>query len=140
MDFKFKKKNDTFSYYGMGKEENYCDMNSHAKIGMYSSSAKEEYVPYIKPQEHGNHTCTKLLKMDNGPTFVTNNQFEFRVSEFDDETLSNSLHTDEIKSNGYTNVRIDYKVSGIGSHSCGPVLDQKYQLKDKNFEFKFFIK
>ena len=129
-----------FTYYGMGEEENYCDMHHHARVGMYESSATNEYVPYVMPQEHGNHTRTKLLKMGSGITFQTDNEFEFAVSEYSKEALTEATHTDELYKNGYANVRIDYKVSGIGSGSCGPQISDKYRLKDKTIEFEFYIK
>ena len=139
-EFALAKENDGFTYYGMGENECYCDMNNHARIGMYRSSAQKEYVPYIHPQEHGNHLHTKLLKMDSGLTFTADGEFEFCVSEYTPENITEAKHTDELKKNGCTNVRIDYKVSGIGSHSCGPRLHQKYQIKDKDILFKFSIK
>lgn len=139
-EFAIAYENDTFTYYGMGEHECYCDMNCHAKIGMYESSAKKEYVPYIHPQEHGNHIRTKMLKMDSGLTFTTEGEFEFCVSQYSPEVLTEAKHTDELKKSGSTNVRIDYKVSGIGSHSCGPKLAQKYQIKDKEMVFKFSVK
>lgn len=60
-EFTLNKANDGFSYFGMGEKENYCDMCHHTKIGKYSSSAEKEYVNYIMPQEHGNHTKTRML-------------------------------------------------------------------------------
>ncbi|MEG2670549.1 MAG: hypothetical protein RR957_08785 [Oscillospiraceae bacterium] len=36
-------------------------------------------------------------------------------------------------------LRVDYKVSGIGSNSCGPELLEKYRVDDKKIEFDFFI-
>lgn len=131
--------NDGFTYYGMGEDECYCDMNRHAKIGMYSSDAKAQYVNYVMPQEHGNHIRTKLLKMNNGLTFITDGEFEFNVSEYTAEALTEATHTDELHSNGCTNIRIDYKVSGIGSNSCGPELTEKYQLKEHEFSFEFYM-
>ena len=49
------------------------------------------------------------------------------------------MHINEIVKNNKTNVRIDYKVSGIGSNSCGPQLLEEYQLKEKNILFKFSV-
>jgi beta-galactosidase len=131
--------NDNFTYYGMGEYENYCDMHYHTKVGMYSSSADKEYVNYVMPQEHGNHINTKMLKMQNGIKFVTDDDFEFNVSEYTSDALTYAMHTDELKKNGKTNIRIDYKVSGIGSGSCGPALSEKYILNDKIINFKFYI-
>lgn len=131
--------NDSFIYYGMGPGECYLDMNRHAAVGMFESCAENEYVNYVVPQEHGNHIRTKLLKMSGGLTFMTDNEFEFCVSEYTSEALTNAMHTNEIVSNGRTNIRIDYKNSGIGSASCGPELLPKYRLCEKEFSFSFYI-
>jgi len=91
------------------------------------------------PQEHGNHIRTKLLRMGSGLTFATNGEFEFNVSEYTADELTCAMHTDELHKNGKTNIRIDYKVSGIGSNSCGPGLLEKYRLDEKEFSFEFYI-
>ncbi len=131
--------NEGFTYFGMGEYENYCDMNHHCTVGLYTSDAKNQYVNYVVPQEHGNHTKTKLLKMANGLTFATDDEFEFNVSEYTSEALTKAMHTDELIKNGCTNIRIDYKVSGLGSNSCGPQLMEKYRLDADNFKFAFYI-
>ena len=132
-------KNDSFEYYGMGDGESYCDMHYHTKLGLYTSTADNEYVNYVMPQEHGNHFDTRYLRLSNGLTFITDDSFEINVSSYTKEALSDAMHTDELKSNGKTNIRIDYKVSGIGSNSCGPKLIDKYGLYDDEIDFKFYI-
>jgi len=139
-EFTIPQKNMEFTYYAMGDGESYCDMNLHAKMGMYSSTPEKEYVNYVMPQEHGNHYNAKLLKMANGLTFATDENFEFNVSSFTSQALTKAMHTDEIVSNGKTNVRVDYAVSGIGSNSCGPELIEKYRVDEKKIEFEFYIK
>ncbi len=139
-EFTLKEKNDGFRYFGMGDGENYCDMHYHAKIGMYESCAEKEYVNYVVPQEHGNHIRTKCLNMNSGLEFIGNSEFEFNVSSYTGEMLTNARHTDELVKNDKTNVRIDYKVSGIGSHSCGPDLMERYRLNDRKISFSFFIR
>ncbi len=138
-EFKIPSSNGKFLYYGMGSHECYCDMNCHAKVGLYTSSAKDEYVDYIMPQEHGNHIRTKLLQMDNGLAFAADGEFEFSVSQYTSQALTEAMHTDELKPNGLTNIRIDYKNSGLGSGSCGPALTEKYRMNDKEFNFEFYI-
>lgn len=138
-EFTSPKPNDGFTYYGMGGGECYEDMHFHAQMGLYRSTAREEYVNYVVPQEHGNHIGTKYLKLDNGLTFATNGEFSFNVSEYTADALTDAMHTDELKSNGKTNIRIDYRVSGIGSNSCGPELLPKYRIDEKEIEFEFYI-
>ncbi len=128
-----------FRYYGMGPYETYCDMQRYAKLGSYESDAKSEYVPYIMPQEHGNHFDVRYLEFENGLCFIPDKSFEINVSEYTTEDLFKATHTDELKKSGNINLRIDYKNSGIGSGSCGPELDKKYRLSDKSIDFSFRI-
>lgn len=138
-EFQIPKDKQQFKYYGMGPGETYCDLHHYSKMGMYESSAKDEYVNYIVPQEHGNHYNTKLLTMENGLTFIADDTFEINVSEYTSDMLTNASHTNELIKNDTVIVRIDYKVSGLGSHSCGHELLEQYRLDDKNIKFGFRI-
>lgn len=128
-----------FRYYGMGPGETYVDLHHYAKMGLYESNAEEEYVPYIMPQEHGSHYGATVLETENGLCFSADDKFEINVSEYTPEMLTEAMHTDELEKAGYVNVRIDYKNAGIGSHSCGPDLLEKYRVNDKDIEFGFRI-
>ena len=139
-EFRLQEKFDKFRYFGHGERENYIDLCHHTKMGMYESDADKEYVPYIVPQEHGNHSRTKFLEMKGALSFFTNGEFEFNVSRYSPEALYKAKHTDELVKDENVIVRIDYKNSGIGSASCGTVLADKYQFNDKKVNFEFFIK
>jgi beta-galactosidase len=138
-EYKIPSGGDSFTYYGMGPGENYADMCHHSRIDLFESCADEEYVPYVMPQEHGNHCGTKLLKFSSGLTFRTDGEFEFNVSRYCAKALSDALHTDELKKEDCAIVRIDYKSTGIGSHSCGPELLEKYKLKDEKMNYTYYI-
>lgn len=135
-ELRLPKSNEKFSYFGRGDKENYVDMRHHTKVGLFESCASWEYVPYIRPQEHGNHTDTKMLQVG-GMTIMADTPFEFSVSNYSAEDLTVAEHTDELKEAEDLCVRIDYKVSGIGSHSCGPELKDKYKLNEKEIDFSF---
>ena len=135
-EFTLKKENKQFTYYGMGPDENYCDMCHHARLGMFSSSSDMEYVNYVRPQEHGNHMKTRMLNIEDKIEFTGKN-FEFNVSNYSIEQTHKAEHTDEFGESTATHVRIDYKVSGVGSSSCGPDILPKYTLNEKNIDFSF---
>ena len=129
----------SFRYFGRGPGENYADMTAHAPFGFYESTAEKEYVPYIMPQEHGNHTGVRLLEMENGMRFRANTPFECNVSHYSARQLLLASHTDALKPED-TVIRIDYKDSGLGSNSCGPELLEKYRLDEKHIEgFEFYL-
>ena len=139
-EFKTLYSNDEFKYFGMGPYENYCDMKYHAKMGWYESCADKEYVNYIVPQEHGNHINTRILEMKKGLKFTSCKGFEFNVSHYSAQSLTQAMHIDELAKDDFTVVRIDYKNSGVGSASCGPQLIEKYRLDEKVIqEFEFNI-
>ena len=115
------------------------DMHHYAKCGMWKSTASREYVPYIMPQEHGNHYGTRYLKLDNGLTFV-GEKFECNVSQYSTQELFRAQHEAELRKDGKTHVRVDYKDSGIGSGSCGPQLMDKYKLSEEEIHFEVIMK
>ncbi len=57
---------DCFSYYGRGPVENYSDRNTAAFMGLWSSSVADEFYPYIRPQETGNHTDVRHASLRDG--------------------------------------------------------------------------
>ena len=128
-----------FTYFGRGPIESYCDMHNAAPMGLYESNTDMEYVNYVRPQEHGNHCEVKMLKIGK-LEFLSQKGFEFNASNYNMMDVYKAEHTDELKADGKTHLRVDYKVSGIGSNSCGPELDPKYRLNEKNIDFKFIIR
>jgi beta-galactosidase len=63
--------------------------------------------------------------------------FECNVSCYTVDSLFKAMHTDELTQDGKVHLRVDYKVSGIGSNSCGPALPRKYRLEEKEIRFKY---
>ena len=110
-----------------------------SQIGLYNSDTDSEYVPYVKPQEHGNHTDTVYLKIGK-LAFSAQNGFEFNASNFGWKSIYEANHTDELLKDGKTHLRIDYKNSGSGSNSCGPSLAVKYRLNEKKIDFAFSVR
>lgn len=130
-------------YYGLGPYENYQDICHHVTVDWHQSTATKEYVPYIKPQEHGNHRKVKKLFVSNEHTgdklqFWTDDEMECQVLHYSKEELTEKKHHFELEE-GDTYVRIDYKVSGIGSASCGPDLPETYRINEKKIHFSFFV-
>lgn len=139
MEFALNGVSGEFRYYGRGPRENYRDMCRHVTTGIFESTAREEYWPYIMPQEHGNHAGCKWLELTGALRFQADRAFEINVSQYSAQALTRAAHTDELAADGLVHVRIDYKDSGLGSASCGPELLEKYRLAEKNIRFGFTI-
>ncbi|MBR5524486.1 MAG: glycoside hydrolase family 2 [Clostridia bacterium] len=137
--FPLREKNLPFRYFGRGPWENYCDMCHHVELDWFESTAEAEYVPYIMPQEHGNHVGVRILEVD-GLTFeAAETSFEANVSRYSILQLDRAAHVDEIGDSDATYVRIDYRNAGVGSQSCGPELAWDFRLNEKQIQFAFSI-
>jgi beta-galactosidase len=143
MEFAMPEGNEHLEYFGLGPDENYSDMNRHAFMGRYKSLVSEQYFPYIKPQEHGNHGNVKWAGVydafGRGLLFKAGTGFDFSASHYTAEDLAAASHTNELTPRGETVIRIDYKNGGIGTGSCGPYTFEKYQLTDKKINYSFSI-
>ena len=65
-----------------------------------------------------------------------NKPFHFRATHHSIEEVNKARHYCELKNKDISYLRIDYKVSGVGSYS----LQEKYKFLEKDFVFRFYMK
>lgn len=128
-----------FTYLGYGAGESYIDKHQATKLGIYSTTAGENHVDYLKPQENGSHygcfyVQNDMIRVESGQPF------SFNLSPYTQEELTQKKHSYELVCSGYDVLCIDYKMSGIGSNSCGPNLKPQYRLIENNINFDISIR
>ncbi len=142
MLFEFKKEFEDIKYRAYGPDCSYVDMRAHTYYAVHSSTVQNEFVPYIKPQECGNHYGADSLTVTNGKTAVefTADGFEFSAIPYTPEVLTKHAHIYELPESESSVVIINYKQSGIGTNSCGPRLAEMHRFNDLEFDFTFNTK
>ena len=141
--FFLKKNFDNLEYYGYGPHESYEDKHRSTYKALFESKVCEQYEPYVRPQENGSHFGTSFVSLSDGKiklTVTSPKDFSFNVSEYTQEELSTKAHNWELEKSGCTVFCADYKMSGVGSNSCGPYLLEKYQFNEKEFEVDFLLR
>ena len=63
--------------------------------------------------------------------------FSFNASRYTAQQLTEAMHNYELTPSGRTILTLDYRQDGIGSNSCGPVLDEQYRLDEPEFVWSF---
>ncbi|MBQ7301771.1 MAG: hypothetical protein IJW77_18235, partial [Clostridia bacterium] len=130
-----------FSYIGFGPMESYADKHTACDYGYYVSSAEENYDrKYIRPQESGSHYACTYLAIKELFKVTAEKPFSCSVNPFTTRQLCEAMHSFELAENDFVNVCIDLAMRGVGSHSCGPMLPDKYEIprQGKNiFTFSF---
>lgn len=129
-------------YFGRGPAESYQDKRQASRIGSFETTVTEHFEHYVRPQENMAHAETKWVEIANmaGHGLLATNtaetaDFSFNCSHFTPQQLTDTPHDYELVPMAETVVHLDYKHSGIGSHSCGPALDKALQLNEEHFDF-----
>ncbi|MDF2923773.1 MAG: glycoside hydrolase [Paenibacillaceae bacterium] len=137
--------NEEVEYFGFGPHESYNDKRHSVRKGKYLLTVDEMFENYVMPQENGSRYGTEWAIVSNelgmGLKFTsTSEDFSFNAAHYTPADLTNAGHTYELVKRKETVVQLDYKVSGVGSNSCGPELLKKYRLDEKEFSYELRIK
>lgn len=126
-------------YYGIGPEESYQDKCQAGSHGIYTAAVSQMHEDYIRPQENGSHTDCDYVILESekeAVSIASADPFSFNVSFYTQEELTKKKHNFELVPDGSTVLCLDYAQNGIGSNSCGPVLQEKYKFNEEKFTFK----
>ena len=130
-------------YFGYGPGEAYEDLRLSSRLAFFRTTVSENFEPYIRPQENRAHVGTRfadVASIAGHGLFFGAKSFSFSFSHFTPEQLTATRHDYELTPNRESTVFIDYRNSGIGSHSCGPALEAPYRIEESSFDFTFFFK
>ena len=120
-----------------------CDRKRAAMVDLYQSTVTDQYVPYIVPQEHGNHTDVRWLTLQGkaGTLEVEGcGPLEFSASHYTAEDLHKASHTYDLKARPEVILNLDYRQSGLGTHSCGPGVLPQYTLKPGRYQWNYALR
>lgn len=132
-----------FEFFGRGPWENYIDRCASARVGHFRSNVRANFTgTYVRPQENGNHTGTRWLKLSSNHSEIkifANTPFEFGVSHYTPQDLCNALHPNELHEHSETVITLDLAQRGLGTGSCGPQTLPQYEISKKNYRFSFSL-
>jgi beta-galactosidase len=132
------------TWYGRGPFESYQDRKVSANVGIYSGSVAEQHFAYVMPQENGNKTDVRWIRIfDNAETGlrVTGEpQMEVNVQDYSQNELNKSKTSHSLIRGYQTFVHLDLKQMGLGGDdSWSPRVHKEYQVKDKQYHFEFHL-
>jgi len=129
-------------WFGRGPWENYSDRKTSAEVGLYENTVAGLYVPYVMPQEHGNHTDTRwveIRKGSKGLRFSGEPLLNFSASHFTADDLYKSFHTTDLVPRAETILNLDLAQRGVGTATCGPDTLPQYQLSGREHRFSYRV-
>ena len=129
-------------YFGYGPYESYQDKHQASHLGVYAQAVDAMHEDYLKPQENSSHGGCRYVTLTDGAYSLTassETSFSMNVSPYTQEELAEKKHNYELTKCGQTVFCLDYKMSGVGSNSCGPELLPQYRLEEEEFAFRFTL-
>lgn len=137
-------------WYGRGPEENYWDRKDAAFVGLYTSTVDAQFHPYIRPQETGNKTDVRWVKLmddaGNGIWISGDSVLNIEARHFLDEDLDEGLqkhnsHAGELRPRHLTALSIDLQQTGVGGvNSWGAWPLPQYRLYYRDYDYQFIVR
>ncbi len=121
------------TWYGKGPGSSYKDRNTGMQMGIYSANVDEHFVNYAFPQENGNKTEVRWLKVhdsdDNGFDVKSNMPLNFSHRKYTTQQLQQAKHPYDLKENPFVVLNLDFGQGPLGNGSCGTMPMKKYYTK-----------
>ena len=132
-------------WYGRGPHESYIDRKHGAFFGIYDGTVKEQYFPYIRPQENGNKTDVRWAALFNddraGVIIYGIPEFDLSAHHYTLDNLTDATHTYSIQNDGPVSVNIDHKVMGLGGDdSWNPRTHDEYLIKPGTYDHSVILR
>ena len=120
-------------WFGCGPQETYPDRKRTAVVRRWRSSVADQYVPYIRPQEHGGHEDVRWIRLTRpgqpGVHLGFPTPLHVSAGHFTAGDLSEATHDVDLVARAETYVHIDAAHRGLGTASCGPDTLPRYLVR-----------
>ncbi len=129
-----------FAWYGRGPEESYDDRSSGVPVGVWQSTVDEQYVPYYRPQAHGNHADTRWATLTDGRTggLLVAGDLEVSATPYDE--LDRARYPFERQRNdGWVTLHASHDVTGVGG-TPNPVRERYQVQPDRTYTYTLTLR
>lgn len=131
-------------YYGRGPWESYSDRKRSTEVDEFSFDTDQLFHSYAKPQENGNRTDTRWLKLsdtDNQTVMKITGQpqFDFSIWPYSIDNIDKAGHPYDLKPQGFYTLNIDLAQSGLGGMSARPKPEQLVPSGKHDFQFQISV-
>jgi beta-galactosidase len=123
---------------GRGPLESYPDRKASVDLGVWRSTVTQQYFPYVRPQDCGNHEDVRWAELtdaggDGLKVSALEKPVSFSALHFTANDLASVKHYYDLQPRPEVILSIDAKVCGLGNGSCGPGVLEKYAVPPTNY-------
>ncbi|MGW1024198.1 glycoside hydrolase family 2 TIM barrel-domain containing protein [Streptomyces sp. NPDC002577] len=123
---------ETVEWFGLGPGEAYADTTAAVRVGRYTASVDDLQTPYVMPQENGNRREVRHARLTDrqgsGLVITGHPHVDLTVRRWTSEDIDAARHSCDLSPRDRVYVNLDVAQHGIGSGSCGPRVQSRYEL------------
>ena len=132
-------------WYGRGPYESYADRKTGEKIAVHSMKAEETEHMYMRPQENGNRTDVRRIKLTNdsgkGIVIDAGSPINFSIHPYSQDELERAEHIFELKKDDFLTLNLDGFECGVGGDMPGVAsLHEPYKIHKGKYSYSFTVK
>ena len=140
---------DQLAWYGKGPQETYWDRQD-ARVGVYRSTVGEQFFPYVKPQETGNHEAVRWIALTDrqgrglmavGQPLLSANALHHTTEDLFDESQHSNFYPYQLPVRDTVTLNLDLHQRGLGGDdSWGAKPHGEFQLKAGPLSYSYRLK
>jgi len=131
------------AWYGLGPGPSYPDSKRAAAVDLHQRRVEDLHVPYVYPQDNGCRSEVRWLSLQDkrgrGLKLSASKNFAFTAHNYSKEDLEKARHDHELPERDQVFLDIIIGQQGLGSTSCGPEIQEKYEFNLASFKFQLEI-
>jgi len=143
---------DNMVWYGRGPHESYWDRKTSAAVDVYQGKVKDQYHPYIRPQENGNKTDVRWVALTNdqgigllavGNPLLSVGANHFLIDDFENGPEKEQRHPFNLITRKFVTLNLDYKQMGVGGDTSWGERARphpEYTLYAKEYSYSFRLR
>lgn len=137
-------------WFGRGPQESYQDRKTGARVGRYSSTVEQQFHPYVRPQETGNHADVRWLTLRDpagygllvvGEPLVEATALHYLSADLDPGPQKAQRHARELVPRDLVRLNVDLTQMGLGGiDSWGAIPLDQYRLPYGAYEYRYVLR
>lgn len=139
------------TWFGRGPGESYWDRKTSQLVGQYEQKLSEQYYPYARPQESGNKTDVRWLRLtdDKGrgleitalDSLFSFSALPYNHDDLDPQVTKAQFHSGELNERDRIFLHVDLLQTGVGGVDSWytPALE-KYQIRFQDYQWKYRVR
>jgi len=137
---------DRLEWYGKGPHETYWDRQD-ARVGIFKSTVKEQYFPYVKPQETGNHESVRWIALTDktgagllaiGEPLLSANALHSTTEDLFCATTKENYYPYQLPKRETVTLNLDLHQRGLGGdNSWGAKPHEPFQILPGQLSYNF---